>query len=387
MKRKSISILSIILIIAIFAVSCGKPTSTDNNKTSTTAVSVSTTTSVEPTENPEPDPKPEPDPMPDPEPAPEPGEPEMPIPLDISERQAWNGEINRYVIGPVEAAYFPEGEEAFKAFKNIIDGIFAHKTHVNLTDSWDDNLSIWGAAVGSPYYFVVDQADISKDHKGLDITYKYDEKETAEMLQFIDDSYTEILRECITEDMSDLEKVLSIYHYFAQNISYDYDWYNELMAADFETRFNTPDIAVYDALKTGYGVCHSYTFLCQFAFQQLGIECLRVHADTINEDSAHMWPVVVIDGIHYNIDPTWDSNGGGIVGLKYFGMNDYDATIGRGLSDYHFLLDQAYGDFVCEDTRFYSLHDVTNYYMNYDGTITAFREDGTWEVINIRDWP
>ncbi|MCR5249300.1 MAG: hypothetical protein K6E50_01695 [Lachnospiraceae bacterium] len=308
-------------------------------------------------------------------------------PTPVQDQKISVAEIDHYVMSPVREAYFPEDEASRQAYCDLIDGIMAHKSVVRLTDDWDHNLIIWGAVSESPYYFIVDKDRLSDDHKSLELTYRYDAEESAEMLHFIDESYVEILNECITENMSDLEKVLSIYHYFGERISYDYEWYENAQATEADERFKVPDIAVYDALKSNEGVCHSYTYLCQFAFQQLGIECLRVTADMAEGDESHMWPIVKIDGMFYNIDPTWDSHDGNdTVGLQYFGMTYEEATADRGILGYDISIDMAYGDVICEDERFASLHDVYDYHMNYDGTITVVRTDGSEEIVNVREW-
>ena len=79
-----------------------------------------------------------------------------------------------------------------------------------------------------------------------------------------------------------------------------------------DDKYLFPDIEVYDALKSNKGVCHSYTYLCQFALEQLGIECIRVDGLMKEDpDIGHMWLLVKLDGKFYHCDPTWDSHGDG----------------------------------------------------------------------------
>ena len=62
------------------------------------------------------------------------------------------------------------------------------------------------------------------------------------------------------------------------------------------TENNTVQPTSYEALKTNKGVCHTYTYLCEFTLQQLRIECLRFSGDmTDKKDEGHMWLVVRID--------------------------------------------------------------------------------------------
>ncbi|MBR3308109.1 MAG: hypothetical protein IKI75_12765 [Lachnospiraceae bacterium] len=374
MKREHIAGAAGLWILSLFLGSCGAEAPAEKDAALITEAVAEPT--AEEAEVPEPTAVPEPTEVPEP----------TATPTPVRDKNISIGEIDHYVMSPMVAAYFPEDEASGQAFRDLIDAVFAHESSVKLTDDWDNNLVIWNAATESPYFFVVDEDHLANDHKTLTLTYRYGEEEAAEMLQFIDDSYIEILNGCITENMSDLEKVLSVYHYFGERISYDYEWYDSLQAMDTGNRFEAPDIAVYDALKTDSGVCHSYTYLCQFAFQQLGIECIRVSADMASGDDSHMWPIVKIDGNFYNIDPTWDSHAeDDTVGLRYFGMTHDEATTDRGIQDYEAGIDVSYGEVVCEDHRFDCLHDVTDYHMNYDGTITVYREDGSEEIIDVRE--
>ncbi len=277
-------------------------------------------------------------------------------------------EIDRYVIKADVLACLDD--ELIEYYKKAMDAVFARETEVKLSDSWDDNLLIMSAMMYNPYAFLLEEYDVTDDHKSIYLKYAYSAKEQQEMIDFMDNEYLGILNGIITEDMNELEKVLAVYHYFASTITYDYDWLDGLNMSD--DKFLYPDIEIYEALKTNQGVCHTYTYLCEFALQQLGVECLRVSAQMANEDSGHMWLVVKIDGEYYHFDPTWDSNYGQ-VGLKYFGMTD-EECLNRGVLDYSSSYDEMYGKIVCDDTRFSEWRDVYDYYLNYDHTITLYRK-------------
>ncbi len=217
---------------------------------------------VEPEAPPEKQPEPEHEEQPAP-PAPE--EPQEPV---ITE-------INHYVLTPADKLYLTD--DRMDAYKKALDAIFAHAPEVQLTDSYDDNLAVFGYLRQSPYTFLLSDYDITADHKGMYFEYAYPAEECTRMIGEIDGEYLTLLNETITADMTELEKVLAIHHYFAQRISYDYDWLDGLNMAD--DKFLYPDIVVYQALQTNLGVCHTYTYLCVFAFQQLGIDCVRAPAD------------------------------------------------------------------------------------------------------------
>ena len=111
----------------------------------------------------------------------------------------------------------------------------------------------------------------------------------------------------------------------------------------------------------------TYTFLCEYALQQLGIECLRYTGNAIGDpDEGHMWPVVRIDGEYYQCDPTWDDQGG-TASLRYFGMTDAE-RVESGIEGFEFSLDGAYGEVVCNSEKLAPLHAAMQYSLS-DGHI------------------
>ncbi|MGN1307163.1 MAG: transglutaminase domain-containing protein [Faecousia sp.] len=289
-------------------------------------------------------------------------------------------QINHYVLTPANLYYLTDAK--MDAYKTAMDAIFAHESEVQLTDSYDDNLSVLGYLQESPYTFILSSYQITPDHKGMTFEYAYSAEECEQMLNMIDQEYLTLINETITEDMTDLEKVLAIYKYFAQRISYDYDWVEALNMSDDKYLF--PDIVIYQALQNNKGVCHTYTYLCQFAFQQLGIACERASAEMQNSDSSHMWPLIWLDGAAFHIDPTWDDTGIG-VSLRYFGLTD-EENIDRGLvSNWNCNIDSAL-DIACTDTRFVSWRDIIDYNLIGNHQMEVTREDGTVEIIDLTQY-
>lgn len=283
-------------------------------------------------------------------------------------------EINHYVIKADDRACM--NEEMLSCFRKAVDAVFARKEEVRLTDSWDNNLIIMGALQNSPYSFVLDDFDLTDDHKSMYFEYGYSAEEQEEMYTYMDNEYLSILNEIISKDMGELEKVLAVYHYFASRISYNYSWLEGFDLSD--EKYLYPDIEIYEALKTNQGVCHSYSYLCEFALQQLGVECLPVTGVMTDSDEGHMWLIVRIDGKYYHCDPTWDS-GGEQVSLRYFGMTD-DECRARGVDGFEISYDNMYGEIICDDSRFSKWRDVYDYHLNGDHTITLYRDSAEPET-------
>lgn len=312
-----------------------------------------------------PEPIPVPEPTPAPEPTPEPAEPMF-------------TEIRHDVINAANKPYFTEA--IMEGYHDLLEGIYEHKGEVRLTDSFDDNLSIMGCLKENPYAFVVEDYELTDDHMSIWLEYKYPKETCDEMLQFIDDQYLEILNSIIRPDMNELEKVLAVYKYFAENIAYDYEWLDALNNANGE--FDHPDIAVYEALNNHKGVCHTYTYLVEFALEQLDIDCIRLIGQMkADENSFHMWPLVWIDGQAYHLDPTWDGDKDS-ASLYYFGMTDIENE-DRGIEDsWSVDIDTAL-DGVCDDNRFESFRDICEFELIGNHQMEVRREDGRKEIIDL----
>lgn len=298
-----------------------------------------------------------------------------------SEQQAkepYLTEINHYVVSPADEQYMTD--EKMEFYTIAMDAMFAHEDYVKLTDSYDDNLNILGYMQDNPYTVILSDFDITSDHMGMEFEYAYSAEECAEMVRFMDEEFLNIINGNIRADMNDLEKVLAIYKYFGERISYDYDWLEKYELS--EDKFMYPDVTVYQALKTDKGVCHTYTYLCRFALQQLGIKCEKACADMTNGE-CHMWPIIWLDGKAFHIDPTWDSDGAGTAtGLRYFGMTD-EENIDRGMVDnWSCTIDMAL-DIECSDSRFSSWRDIAGYELIGDHMIRVTRESGEQEKIDL----
>ncbi len=264
-------------------------------------------------------------------------------------------EMNPYVIKADVRAYMTE--EDIRLYKTLVDAVFARAEIVHLSDDYDANLRAFGALQGNPYYFFLEKLTFTKDHGSARLTYAYTPQEQEEMREYIDSQYIDLLNEIIDPGMSELAKTLAVYRYFASRIEYDYDWLDGRNLSD--DMFLYPEIGIYQALKTGRGVCHSYTYLCEFALQQLGIECLRFIGEMVDSEDEHMWLVIRIDDAYYHCDPTWD-NGDLLVGLNYFGMTDQERR-DSGVVNFEQSYDGAYGKIVCDGNRFAIFRGVVNF--------------------------
>jgi hypothetical protein len=263
--------------------------------------------------------------------------------------------IDPYVVKADARAYLSESEIAL--YGKLVDAVFARKARVTLSKDYDANLRVVGALKGNPYNFFVKTLKFTGDHTAVKLRYAYTARRQREMRAFMEEQYLRLLSEIIRPGMNELEKTLAVYGYFARRIEYDYDW---LEALDLSNeRFLYPEIEIYQALKTNRGVCHTYTYLCEFALQQLGVECLRFTGRMADRDEWHMWLVVRIDGSYYHCDPTWD-RGGDCAGLNYFGMTDQERR-DSGVVNFETCYDLAYEEIRCDSDAFAAFRGVLDF--------------------------
>jgi len=127
-----------------------------------------------------------------------------------------------------------------------------------------------------------------------------------------------ILREIISDEMSDYEKALSIFDYIMTSTTYDYNSYNmsksvnpmELMCYYLEAVFlNENKVSVCD------GYSKTFALLCNME----GINCIRVVGTAgVTEKGGHAWNKVEINGNWYVVDITWTELTGNSEGLTAY---------------------------------------------------------------------
>lgn len=111
---------------------------------------------------------------------------------------------------------------------------------------------------------------------------------------------TEIINECITDDMTVLEKEKAIHDYICTHMDYDRYVLNAV-SSPLENSDNP-----YGMLVDGYGTCTGYASTFKLFMDCLGIECIIVYGYAFDYDTDHAWNKVKIGVTWYNVDITWD---------------------------------------------------------------------------------
>ena len=147
---------------------------------------------------------------------------------------------------------------------------------------------------------------------------------------------------------TDLETALFFHDYLCMYYSYDE---------------SLSHFTAYEFLSEGSGVCLAYALVYSELLQAYDIPCDYV----ISEEMNHVWNVVTIDGVKYNVDVTFDdptSDRRGRANHTYFLLSDEALGV-----DHSFTAEEGYGQ--CTDTRYDSgavWKDVkTGFVPAYDG--------------------
>ena len=119
--------------------------------------------------------------------------------------------------------------------------------------------------------------------------------------EYIYNQAKDVLRDIITDDMTELQKCKAIFDYICQNAVYAVDYYDRAQAVDYYP----PEQTVIGFFERGRVVCEGYaeTFVLLAGIE--GIEAHRIQGDIEQHRlGGHMWNAVVIDGKWYEICAT-----------------------------------------------------------------------------------
>lgn len=152
----------------------------------------------------------------------------------------------------------------------------------------------------------------------------------------IEQALKRAVRESITSDMSDLQKMLALHNWLASNCVYDYSY---------------EKYSVYDALVTGKAVCQGYKDSYEMLLRYVGI----LEVGTASGEN-HTWNQVKVGGQWYNVDVTWDSNA------------IENAPFGQ----------MYYGNFMISDSQLRKNHTVE--YQEYECTSTLYDTEAWWKA-------
>ena len=111
-----------------------------------------------------------------------------------------------------------------------------------------------------------------------------------------------ILRDIVSDGMTDYEKALSVYEYLISAVSYDYDSYYNPSSADSEK--NNTCYYLEGVFEQGRAVCDGKSKAIVLLLGIEGIDCVRAFGTQLDGQVGHAWNYVKIGDNWYMIDTT-----------------------------------------------------------------------------------
>lgn len=132
----------------------------------------------------------------------------------------------------------------------------------------------------------------------INVDKLYTEKQITEVNTIIDN----FIKENITDDMTDRQKIKTFHDWIINNTKYDKNF-------DVNTNKELYPYHPYNAygpLVEGYAVCSGYSDALAIFLDKLGIKNYKISNEVANGEEGHVWNYVLIDNKWYHIDLTWD---------------------------------------------------------------------------------
>ena len=135
----------------------------------------------------------------------------------------------------------------------------------------------------------------------------------------------QICRKIMKEYCDDYQRVLAVYKYLQDTVTYDINEMNRALAGDY----NYSDAHnAFGALIQKHAVCDGIASALSLLFGKMGIKCMTITGTSAiygQEKVNHAWNIVEMEGKYYHLDTTWDISKHGMFSeyaYDYFLQND-----------------------------------------------------------------
>lgn len=178
----------------------------------------------------------------------------------------------------------------------------------------------------------------------------------------------QVLREIISDEMTDYEKALSIFDWICLNSVYDNKIVNYTSSTVSFTNYTSFSLegVLFDGLAVCDGYSKTYSLLCNME----GIDCVRItgaidrNGDGISE-GLHAWNKVKVNNNWYVVDITWSVIDTGANDFYQDGATKYNSN--EFLNHMYFLVsDDDIFDHIASDTELNTKCASPNSYNYYD---------------------
>lgn len=131
----------------------------------------------------------------------------------------------------------------------------------------------------------------------IEVTYNFTYYSTKAQEKELDKKVDEIIKGLNLSGNSDYEKIVKIYDYMCENVTYDWE--------GLEDSTNDNEYSAYDALCKNSAVCQGYSSAVYRLMLTAGIDC-RIIIGSYNGDP-HAWNIVKLNSKYYLLDSTADA--------------------------------------------------------------------------------
>ena len=131
----------------------------------------------------------------------------------------------------------------------------------------------------------------------------------------------ELVRDAIASEidpsMTDYEKEKAVHDWIIRYVEYDPAAVEHPLTLQDPIENHENPLG---ALLGGGAICYGYSSTFQLFMDALGIPCITVDGAAYNEEEAHSWNLVELDGQWYYVDVTWDDPLGARPTYTYFNV-------------------------------------------------------------------
>ena len=226
--------------------------------------------------------------------------------------------------------YYSQLPENLKAgYRSLYAALAAHAPDTWYAGSYDEQMQLIARSLfmDCPEFFYASmRGEYIDDGQNTRYTigYEYDLAEVCARRPLVNQRLWEAYQ-VAAQQPDAASQLWALVEYFADRIDYHWDAAESPDEVFYETYFDTNTI--YGALVDEHALCGGYSLAFEDVCYLLGIPCVYVEGEVASDtySGAHAWNLVQLDGVWYNVDPTW---------------SDDEANLG--LRDDYFLATDAY---------------------------------------------
>ena len=233
---------------------------------------------------------------------------------------------------------------------------------VDLGESFDESLLTDGQY---PIRYTVSKAEFSQ------ITAEF-QAQVAALIDAAD----------LREGDTDLERALKLYTSESLRCVYDYKTEEDFTIRGYKSN-------AYHVIMEGKGICQEFARAYAYLLQQVGVEASTCGSEMVRDIGPHEWTVILLDGVWYNADVTWQLNEP--YGLTFFGGTDEERYYHGVLLEYNDFGNYGVLDseaFPISDLRFeplesakwYRIDHVTQTLYYYDDPDFILNDPGSYSA-------